>query len=189
MNDTEIFEHIHASVSDAHMATPLEAIIARGHARQHHHRRLAAAVAAATIMLTAGLIIVDDQGHNPSTPNPARAQLAAFTVAAAPDGTTALTLRKGSEYRLNPDALRQALAAHNIPAVVTVGETCDTTPQPAGLDEVVTAQRDAAGAVYLTINPAALPPDAKLSIGYYPTHTTFSLIDPTAPLHCANNGT
>ena len=187
MNDTEIFEQIHASVSDVHMDTPVETIIARGHARQHHRRRLAAAGIAATMVLAAGLIVLE-RARNPSAPQPGNAQLAAFTVAAAPDRTTALTLRKGSEYRLNPDALRQALAAHNIPAVVTVGETCDTTPQPAGLDEVVTSQRDAVGAVYVTINPAALPAGAKLSIGYYPAHTTFSLIGPTAPLHCANNG-
>lgn len=181
MNDTEIFERIRDSVSDVHMDTPVETIVAQGGARRHH-LRIAAGIAGA-LVLAAGVLGIE-HARTPSTPNPDRAQLAAFTVAAAPDGTTALTLRKGSQYRLDPDALRQALAAHNIPAVVTVGETCNTEGQPTGLDQAVTAQRQADGSVYLTIDPAALPAGAELSIGYYPTYTTFSLADRNAPLHC-----
>jgi hypothetical protein len=134
----------------------------------------------------AGALSVEQAGSPPAPPGPATAQLTAFTVASTPSGMTALTLRKGEQYRLDPAALRQALAAHGIPAVVTVGEICDTSPGPDGLDQVLSARKDADGAVYLTINPAALPAGAELSIGYYPTGTSFALIVAGAPLRCSS---
>jgi hypothetical protein len=184
MNDTEIIEQIRISVADVHMGTPVDTIIAQGRAHRHSRRVLGVGIAG-TLALAVALAGIEHARTTP-TPNPANAQLTAFSVATAADGTTSLTLRKGSEYRLDPDALRQALAAHNIPATVTLNETCDTTPQPQGLDEVVTTQRNADGAVYLTINPAAMPSGAELSIGYYPSHTTFSLAGTGLPLHCSD---
>ena len=49
-------------------------------------------------------------------------QLAAFSVVADPDGSTTLTLGPGQ--MINPTAVRQALAEHGIPALVTAGEFC-----------------------------------------------------------------
>jgi hypothetical protein len=42
-------------------------------------------------------------------------------VTNGPGDSTTLILRKGPQYRLDPSALRKALARHGIPALVTVG--------------------------------------------------------------------
>jgi hypothetical protein len=184
MNDTELLEQVRDAFDRPRMEVPLEAIVARGRAHKRWRRSLAAG-AAATVALV-GSVVGVERSHSASVaPDPATAQLAAFTVSAAPGGDTALTLRKGAQYRLDPDALGQALAGHGIPALVTVGKTCDTDPEPNGLDRVVSTHRDVDGGVYLTIDPAAMPNGSKLSIGYYSTGTAFGLIEAAAPLHCA----
>jgi hypothetical protein len=186
MNDTEVLDHLRDATAEIHLGVPLESIVARGQARQIRRLRIAAAGAAASLAVAAMVVGIAD-GRRPSVPpGSSTAQLAAFTVSTTPGGSTALTLRKGQQYRLDPDALRQALANHGVPALVTVGKTCDTNPEPDGLDAVVTATRNADGAVYLTINPATMPSGAELSIGYYPAGTTFGLIEADTPVHCAS---
>jgi hypothetical protein len=184
MNDTDVLDQVRDALGGLHMEVPVEAVVARGRSRQRR-RRLLAGCAAASIALAA-TVAGFERSHSPSAiPNPATAQLAAFTVSATPGGQTALTLQKGAQYRLNPDALRQALADHGIRALVTVGKTCDTSPEPGGLDQVLSARRDANGAVYLTIDPVAMPSGSELSIGYYSTGTSFGLIEAASPLSCA----
>jgi hypothetical protein len=186
MNDADVLDQLRDALADVRMEIPLEAIVARGqHTRRRRHLRMLAAAGVAASVVVAGAVSLGHPGSPPAPPDPATAQLAAFTVASTPGGVTALTLRKGEQYRLDPGALRQALAAHGIPAVVTVGEICDTSPEPDGLDQVLSARKDANGAVYLTINPAALPAGVELSIGYYPTGTSFALVEAGAPLRCS----
>jgi hypothetical protein len=172
--------------SEVEMKVPIEQIYARAQKRRTRRRRatLGAGAAAVAVALTAVVVISSGRHEQP----PVRAQLAAFSVSAGPNGTSSLTLRKGQQFRLDPLALRQALAEHNIPALVTVGKSCDTAPEPGGLDQVVVSQRQSDGSVTLTINPTAMPPDSELSIGYYPTRTTFGLIQQNAPLHCTRAG-
>jgi hypothetical protein len=52
--------------------------------------------------------------------------LAAFSVVTGPDGATTLTLYPGQV--INPGAVRQALAEHGIPALVTAGKFCYGDP-------------------------------------------------------------
>ena len=109
----------------------------------------------------------------------------ADTVTTQADGASILTLRKGDHYRLDPDALRRALADHHIPAVVRLNSTCDSAPSPqSGLDQVVSAQRTTKSTVILTIDPSALAANEELSIGYYSSHTTWGLVYRGKPLHC-----
>jgi hypothetical protein len=186
MNNTEVLERVRDATADIQMEIPLEAIVARGRVRRlRRRRRVAATGSAATVALAAVVIGALHAQPRSGLPSPAKARLAAFTVSTTSSGSTALTLRKGEQYRLDPDALRQALAAHGVPALVTVGRTCDTNPEPTGLDRVVAASRNADGAVNLTINPEAMPSGAELSIGYYATGTAFGLIYAGGPLHCA----
>jgi hypothetical protein len=169
--------------SEVEMKTPLAEIYARGR-RHRRTRRVASAVAAgAATAVAAGVtaIAVAPGGH---PANPLNAQLTAFTISTGPNGTSALTLRKGQPYRLDPAALRQALAQHGIPALVTLGKACDSSPEPAGLDQAVTEQRHPDGSVTLTINPREMPPASELSIGYFTSKTVFALIAQGAPLHC-----
>jgi hypothetical protein len=184
MNDTDVLDQVRDALDGVRMEVTVDAVMARGRARRHRRRSLAACAVAGVALV--GTAVGVDGSQSPSRPpGPAAAQLAAFTVSTTPDGVTAVTLRKGAQYRLDPDALRQALAAHGIPALVTVGKTCDTGHEPPGLDQVVSARRTADGAVYLTIDPASMPTGSQLSIGYYPNGTSFALIDAAAPVHCA----
>jgi hypothetical protein len=169
--------------SELEMQTPLEEIYAKGR-RHRKTRRLTSVVAAgAATTVAAGLtaIAVLPSSH---PANPVDAHLTAFTVSAGANGTSALTLHKGEQYRLDPVALRQALARHGIPALVTVGKACDSSPEPTGLDQAVTAQRHPDGSVTLTINPREMPAASELSIGYFTNKSVFALIEEGAPLHC-----
>jgi hypothetical protein len=188
MNDNDVLQKIRDSVSGLHMDMPVDAIVARGRARRRRRLSgLAGAGAAAGVALTLGLTGITSSGNTSPTATSHSAQLAAFTVVSGPGGTGTLTLRKGKQYRLDPGALRQALAQHGIPALVTVGSMCDSTPEPAGLDQVLSTRRLANGTVVTTFNPAAMPAGSKLSIGYFQTRTAFALIEDGAPLTCSSN--
>jgi hypothetical protein len=182
MND-EVLTLVADRFSALEMKTPLEEIYARGR-RHRKARRVRSAVAAgAATAVAAGLtaVAVAPASH-PAKPD--NAQLTAFSISAGTNGTSALTLRKGEQYRLNPVALRQALAQRSIPALVTVGKACDSSPEPTGLDQAVTATRHPDGSVTLTINPREMPAGSELSIGYFTSKTVFALIQEGAPIHC-----
>jgi hypothetical protein len=183
MND-EVLTLLTDRFSELDMKTPLDEIYARGR-RHRKARRLTTAIAAGAVAAVgAGVtaVAVAPASHPANGGSP---QLTAFSISAGANGTSALTLRKGEQYRLDPVALRQALAQHGIPALVTVGQACDSGPEPAGLDQAVTPQRHADGSVTLTINPTAMPPASELSIGYFPSKTVFALIQRGAPIHCS----
>ena len=127
--------------------------------------------------------------------------LAAFSVVTSPDGATTLTLN-GSQV-INPNAVRQALAEHGIPALVTAGKFCRTAAQPApGVGKVVSLRSPAIRAKGGPIPPtpgagpgiviygSAIPRGVKLSIGYRqdPQHReiSFTLIQAGAPLTCTS---
>jgi hypothetical protein len=171
--------------SGLEMRTPLEEIYARG--RRHRTRRRVAGVVAAgaaTAVAAGVTAMAVAPARHPA--QPFNAQLTAFSISPGANGTSALTLRKGQQYRLDPAALRQALAQHGVPALVTVGKACDSSPEPLGLDQAVTAQRHPDGSVTLTINPREMPLGSELSIGYFTSKTVFALIQQGAPLHCTD---
>ena len=183
MNDNEILDRVTASVSGLHMETPVDAIVARGHVRRH--RRISGTAAVAVVAaagLAVSLVTVDRHQH--TTPTAGGVQLAAFTLVSNTNGTDTLTLIKG--VPLDANALRQKLAAAGIPAVVNVGSTCDSHPQPDGLDAVISPQRLSDGSVVLVITPSALPAGAELSIGVFPDGKTWGLATIGAPMTCSN---
>ncbi len=174
------------ALSPVHMETTVEAIFGKARARR---RRRASGLAVAGVTAGVAVTLAATGVLSPSsTPLPTGAnapRLAAFSISDGAGGQSTLTLRKGAQYRLDPAALRAALAQHGIPAVVTVGESCDTDPEPPGLDAVVASNRQTDGSVVTTFNPSAIPAGAKVSIGYYPQRTTVALIEGGAPLRCA----
>jgi hypothetical protein len=182
MND-EVLTLLTDRFSELEMKTPIEEIYTRGRRHRKMRRLTSAAATLTAAAVAAGLIAiaVAPAGHPPS---PVNAQLTAFSLSPGANGTSALTLRKGEQYRLDPIALRRALAEHGIPALVTVGKACDSRPEPTGLDQAVTAQRHPDGSVTLTINPRAMPPASELSIGYFTSKTVFALIQDDASIHC-----
>jgi hypothetical protein len=185
LNDNDVLDRLSQSFSWIHMTTPVEEILDRAHVRRRQWRSgMAAAGAAAAVALTVALLAVTGWAGSPLSDHPVTPQLVAFTVVSGPNGSSALTLRKGNQYRLDPDALRQALAQHGIAAVVNVGKMCDTNPEPNGLDQVISSRRMADDSVFTTLDPAAMPTGSELSIGYFPTFTAFALIQDGASLHC-----
>jgi len=187
MNDNDVIDRLTQSVSGIHLDTPVEEIFARASVRRRRRLTGIAAAGAASIALIAALLAVSGLGRSPSPDRPAAPQLAAFTFVNGPNGSSALTLRKGAQYRLDPDALRTALAQHGIAAVVNVGKMCYTNPEPVGLDQVISSRRLADGSVFTTFNPAAMPAGSEISIGYFPTFTEFALIQEGASLHCTTS--
>jgi hypothetical protein len=186
-NDDDMLSPLREAVSGLHMHTPVEAILHRAGAQRRKRRAaLGATVAASGAAAALVAASVGSPGHAPPAQS-SGPQLAAFTVTSGPGGATSLTLRKGGQWQVNAAALREALAQHHIPALVTVGKSCDTNPEPAGLDQVITSNRQTNGNVDVTFNPKALPPGAEISIGLFPAHTKFSLTEENAALHCATD--
>jgi hypothetical protein len=177
------------SFSGLHMDLPVEDVLARGRVRQR--RRVAgltgagAAVGAAVdVTLTLGVPAQTRPG-NPPPASPGTAKLAAFSVTSGPGNSTTLMLRKTRQYRLDPGALREALARHGIPALVTVGTFCSSTPRwtPAPGSIVHSAQR-ANGWAMTVINRSEMPSGTRLSIGLLPSRTPMGLIENGAHFTC-----
>ena len=216
VSDSAVLSAVRDSISGLPMPTAprLEAITARGRARRR--RRLggvsiaaAGACAALVVGLAGGGGSAGPAPHVASPPqsapqhHPAKVQLAAFSVADGPDGSTTLILYPGQVA--DPSAVRQALAEHGIPALVTAGEFCRTAVQPApGVGTVVTFGPGSASPARTQSAPATaaaapgpiliygskIPSGVELSIGYrqdpQDNEISFSLIVAGAPLTCTS---
>ena len=204
LNDGAVLSAVRDSISGLPMPTAprLEAITARGRARRR--RRLgglsmagAGACAALAVALAGG---AGSAGPAPQHEAPP-VHLAAFSVVSGPGGTTTLTLYPGQVA--NPSAVRQALAEHGIPALVTAGRFCRTADQPPpGVGQVVVLsppplQRTGKPSLARTGRPgpivihgSAIPSGVKLSIGYRQDpqshEISFTLIQAGAPLTCTS---
>jgi hypothetical protein len=147
------------ALSEAHMETPVEAILARGRSRRHRRRlvQLSAAGVAASGALAVGLATVVGSG----SPAPASGTIrtAAFTLARNANGTASLTLNQAQMF--DPSALQQALARDGIPALVQTGTYCSSTPAPPSTGVLSVQLPDGSPvAKSLPGHPAPVPPDA-----------------------------
>jgi hypothetical protein len=205
LNDRAVLDAVRDSVSGLPIPAPprVAAITARGRARQ---RRRLAGLSVAGVGACAALVVglagtggsagLAPQAGHPAQHNTIPVHLAAFSVAAGPDGSTTLTLYPGQVA--NPDAVRQALAEHGIPALVTAGKFCRTADQPApGVGAVVdlgpqkTIQPGSgAKPSPIVIDGSKIPAGVELSIGYRQSaqenEISFSLIKAGAPLTCVS---
>jgi hypothetical protein len=187
--DHDLLRPVRQSLSGLQMRTPVESIIRNGRARQRR-RRLAVTTVTTSAGVTAVIVGTSVAGSTAGSPrsHPARpvssahTQLAAFTVTSGEGGSTDLSLRKGAD--LDPGALRQALAQRGIPALVTVGTFCRTPSKPVDTAPLLVPEHEADGSVDLTINPAAIPTGAELSIGLDVNTVRFLLINEHAPQVC-----
>jgi hypothetical protein len=195
----EVMCQVRESFSGLRMDMPVENVFARSRVRRR--RRLsgltaaavAAAGAAAAITLTSGGLAPALSGSapapsgTPSLPSHGPAELAAFSVTNGPGDSTTLILYKGPKYpELDPAALREALARHGIPALVTVGTFCRSTPEAsASLGQVVHPSTLAGGSA-MVIDGQAMPSGTRLSIGYFQGHVRMALIEDGASLSCSS---
>jgi hypothetical protein len=99
-------------------------------------------------------------------------QRAAYTLRHNQNDTDTLTLNPVE--LLNPSQLQSDLAQYGIPAKVTTGSYCTTTPEPAGFSQVVTLPGPgSSGRVgsgnqpTITIDPSQIPAGTELSVGYF----------------------
>jgi hypothetical protein len=194
----EVICQVRESFSGLRMDMPVENVFARSRVRRR--RRLSGLTAAAAAAAGAAAITLTSGGPAPALggPAPARsgttsspgqgsAELAAFSVTNGPGDSTTLILYKGPKYpQLDPTALREALAQHGIPALVTVGTFCRSTPDVSGsLGQVVHASNLADGSA-MVIDGQAMPSEARLSIGYFQGHVRMALIEDGASLSCSS---
>jgi hypothetical protein len=208
LNDSAVLSAVRHSVSGVALpaAPHLEAITARGRARRRRLGALSIAGAAACAALVVGL--VGSGSAVPASRHQAPAvHLAASSVVAGADGATTLTLYPGQV--INPGAVRQALAEHGIPALVTAGKFCYGDPAVSAearqvyLREMPTVvpQRTRVPPtgpswppMTIVIHGSAIPSGAELSIGYRQdtqndTQTreiSLTVIQAGAPLTCTS---
>ena len=194
MSDSEVLRAASEVLSRISVADPpdVEAITARGHARQN--RRLATAaglsVAAAATALALGLTGVF--GSAPAK-TPGTIRTASFTLVRHHNGTATLTINP--DELLDTTALQNDLRQDGIPALVTSGSFCSSNPAPAGFWQVVSGstapQNVHNGEVFgpagmlvnvngvtkravastITFNPAAIPAGTELSFGELPPNS------------------
>jgi hypothetical protein len=207
LNDSAVLSAVRDSLSGLPMpaAPRLQAITARGRARRRRRLGgLSIASAGACAALVVGLTGGGSGSARPAPQHePPPAHLAAFSVVTGPGGTTTLILYP--RQVINPDAVRQALAEHGIPALVTAGKFCRTADQPPpGVGQVVVlphrtmqvtgGQRPlparTGGPGPIVIYGSAIPRGVELSIGYrqdpQDREISFSLIQAGARLTCTS---
>ena len=193
----DVMCQVRESFSALRMDVPVEHFFASSRARRHRRLSALTAAAAATAGAAAALALIPGgaapartgnpqaRAGNPPPASPRAAELTTFSVTSGPGNSTTLTLRKGT--RLDPGALRQALARHGIPALVTVGTLCRSTPgSSASFDQILHASTLADGSDVLVISGQAIPAGTRLSIGYFPNHVQLALIKDGARLACGS---
>jgi hypothetical protein len=199
IEQNDIICHVRESFSRLHMDVPVEKVFAASRIRRRRRvSGLSAAAAAAAGAAVATTLALGGQAPapgahaatrtgNPPASGPGPVRLAAFSVAEGPGSSTTLTLHKGPAYPpLDPAAVRQALARRGIPALVTTGTFCRSTPSGSGDFSQILRQSDLADGSKLVIDGQAIPPGTELSIGYFSHYVRMALIKDGAPLTCSS---
>jgi hypothetical protein len=196
----DVLRQVRESFSGLRMDLPVEKVFARSRARRRRRLSGLTAAAAATAGAAAAVTLAaggpaapahsGNQGPGVANPPPASlgpVKLAAFSVTNGPGDSTTLILRKGPKYaRLDPAALREALARHGIPALVTVGTFCRPGREgSANLGQVLHESNLADGSA-MVINGRAMPSGTRLSIGYFQNSVRMLLIKDGAHLTCGS---
>jgi len=186
-SDHEVLRAAAGSLSVLPVASPpdVATIMARGRAhRTRRTRRLAGtAVLSVAASTTLALALTGTLSPTPSpAPGTGTVRTAAFTLTSNPNGTA--TLEINPLELLDTAALQRDLTQYGIPAKVTSGTFCSSSPAPSGFPQVVsihapwatgtpqsggTATPPPSGgpppAIMITIDPSAMPAGAALSVG------------------------
>jgi hypothetical protein len=188
----DVMYQVRESFSGLRMDMPVEAVFARSRIRRSRRLSVLTTAAAAATAGAATAMTLTLGGAAPARPGspppaaPGSVTLAAFSVTSGPGDSTTLVLHKGQQYpRLDPGALRQALARHGIPALVTVGTFCRSAPVLSAGAGKLLHESDHADGSAMVINGRAIPPRTRLSIGLFPGHARMLLIKDGARLACS----
>ncbi|MFC5201634.1 hypothetical protein [Streptomyces kaempferi] len=181
MNDTEttrLLDALRHSLDDVRLSTPVEEIVAEGHARKRRRR----VMGVTAVALTAGLAVGASVLSRPSTAPPAVAtsgadvhiHTVAYTVDTQKDGTIHATFDK-QRYFTDHAGLEAALRKAGFPVLIKTGVFCKgpdddgkLTPsgEGAGVDRVREGVREDDGRVTFIFKPEHMPPNTQLFIGY-----------------------
>jgi hypothetical protein len=170
MTDSPELRELRDSLSNVAMPGPprLEAITGRARARRRQQLTRVTRVSAAGVVAVSVVAVGVSGGFSPAQ-KLGTIRTAAYTLRHNQNGTDTLTLNPVE--LLNPSQLQSDLAQYGIPAKVTSGSYCTTTPEPAGFSQVVTgpgpgtAQGGSADQPTITIDPSQMPSGTELSVG------------------------
>ena len=151
------------------------------------------AVAAVAVAIGAGIgyaVTSSHPGGHAATGPTVHIHATAFSVDSSGTGTVTVTIMR-NHVRIDPAALRHALAEAGVPALVTAGHVCSVPGPSAALGQVLGApQHRPGGATVLNIVPAAIPRGQELSIGFFQVPggggIHVSLVPVKGPLTCAS---
>jgi hypothetical protein len=177
---------------------PLAAIAARG--RRHRRNRhsgvagLFVAGAAAGAALTVALVGggTAEHGAIPVAPQggrqtPRAIRTAGYTLISDTSGKVKLTIHPMRLFR--PAALQSDLARFGIPAKVTDGRICRSTPEPSGLSRVTTFATGPPATI--TFDPRAIPAGTELSVGRFHMRMHIQLVEAVliraTSFHCTSH--
>jgi hypothetical protein len=189
----DVICQVRESFSGLRMDLAVEEVFARSRARRRRRLSVLTAAGAAATGATVALTLALGGPAAPArsarlpaaSPSPSLARLAAFTVTSGPGDSTTIVLRK--DEQLDSAALREALAQHGIPALVTVGTFCRSTPSAAiGSGLITSPSSQAGGSAAVVIDGSAIAPGTQLSIGYGANWIKIGVITDGAPLTCTN---
>lgn len=188
-SDHEVLRAAAESLSGLPVASPpdVATIMARGHNQRTRRTSRLAGTAVLSVAAAAGtilaLVLTGVLSPSPSrAPGTGTVRTAAFTLTSNPAGTA--TLKINPLELLDTAALQRDLTQFGIPAKVTSGTFCSSSPAPSGFSQVVSADAPWASAapqsggtatpppsggpppaIRITIDPSAMPAGAALSVG------------------------
>ncbi len=219
-NDSALTQELRDALSELSTPErpPLEEITGIGHAHRRRRRTAfaglgvtaAAGVTALALGLTGALAAVPARTKGVAAPalSTGTIRTPAFILTSDANGTDTLTLTMSQI--LNAAALQQALTQHGIPALVTTGTYCESSPAaPNPISIGVVSIQPPAGAPHIpapapsgsppgelnqiaartvtVINPAAIPPGTELFFGYSSKdHAVFMDLIDTGSHSCSN---
>jgi hypothetical protein len=194
MNEhVDVMDQVRESFSALRMDVPVENVLARGRARRRGRLAGLTAAAAGTVGAAAAVTLALGGAAPPAASRAPAAsgspvRLAAYSVTSGPGDSTTLILHKGAQYpALDPSVLRQALAQHGIPALVTVGTFCrPANGVEAGFDQFVHPATLPDGSAEMVIDGSAMPAGTTLSIGYFRNYVRMAVYEDGAALSCSS---
>jgi hypothetical protein len=174
MSDNEVLRATSDSLAAVPVASPpdVQSIMARGRARQRRRLSAIAGLSVASAAAATALVLGLTGVSSPARISPA-IRTVSFPLVSNSNGTATLTINP--KELLDPAVLQSDLAQDGIPAKVTSGSFCSSSPPPAGFSQVVSSSPAGSAGESppsgvqptITINPAAMPTGAELSVGYF----------------------
>jgi hypothetical protein len=171
MTDSPELQELRDALSSVGMPgrPPLETIKRRGRAQRRRRRTRAVRFFVGGVVVVGALALGVSLAATPAQ-KLGTIQRAAYTLRHNQNGTDTLTLNPVELF--NPAQLQSDLAQYGVPAKVTSGSYCTSTPEPAGFSQVVTgpgpgtlAKGGTGPGPSITIDPSQVPSGTELSVG------------------------